>query len=256
MHRGGLSQFVYFEKIVYNICKDFLIPRGLSYFHFRRNYKDGSQFILANNMALLNEFYQGNFKDVAYPPPICIRQSLAYFWDDCCSEELIILTREKLKLYHGITIINRHKEYYDCAAFALPATHPSPSTHYLNLFHDLKVYSELFPKFAQPLIKQIESERIKLDTHRQDTNRISLFLPYKSKRILIEPGLGNYVTTFELLCLQLLHEGNTYKEIGDKLSMSARTVETHLARLKTRTNLSVNKLLTKSFKLDILNSHC
>lgn len=244
------------EKQVYEICKDFISSRGISYFHFRRNYKDGSILILTNKGELLSDFFRSSHKEIKYPPPISTHRSLVYFWDEYSTEEFVILTREKHKLYHGITIVNRHKEYYDCVAFAMSASHPSPYSWYLNIFHDLKVFSELFPKIADLLIKKTELERIHLSACRQDANRKFLFLPQKSKRIYITSDFEGYVTTYELLCMRLLCEGKTYKQIGSILSMSPRTVETYLDRLKNRTGLAFHDLLTKSFKILPPNFDC
>jgi hypothetical protein len=222
----------------------------LSYFHYRRIYKDGSLAVLTNKSGFLKDFFQSNAKEPIYSKPISLHQSLLYFWDECLSEELQALTKEKHSLYHGMTLINRHKEYYDCVAFAMPTSRSSPVSHYFNIFNELKKFSELFVQMGKPLINKMESQRIKLPAQRQDSNRKSLLLPPKSDQIPIGPDPGAYVTTYELLCMQLLREGKSYKQIGETLSMSPRTVETHLARSKRRTGLTFDELSLKSFKMN------
>lgn len=59
---------------------------------------------------------------------------------------------------------------------------------------------------------------------------------------------NNYITTYEALCVQLLQEGKSYKEIGTLLSMSSTTVKTHLIRLKARTGLSFQEASLQSFQ--------
>lgn len=249
MIQGNPYRFVEFENEIKKICGDFLQQRGLSYFHYRRNYSDGSWIILTNNTSFLIDFLNSEAREITYPPALCLHQSLVYLWDECLTTDLRDLTQVKNKLFHGITIVNRFKKYYDCAAFAMAKPHSSPISFYMRIFHDLKTFSQLFPQMAQSLLTSIESDRIHMPIHQQDLNRAALLLPSRSTRISMSKDKNDYVTTFELFCMQLLNEGKSYKEIGNMLTMSPRTVETYLTRMKRRTGLSFDEIALKSFKM-------
>ncbi|MBX9806050.1 MAG: helix-turn-helix transcriptional regulator [Alphaproteobacteria bacterium] len=235
-------------EAVDNICKFFIVPRGLSYFQFKRIYKDESYIVLANNPMFFKDFFENNFVEPSYTIPTYIHQSPIYFWDEFLTPEVHSLTREENQIYHGLTIISRRKKFYDCTTFAMSELHLSPSSYYLQILKDLQMFSELFPKIAKALIEKISQQRIKGVTLKPGLSGRPFFLPQRSSRFKIGEGLNDYITTYEALCLQLLQEGKSYKEIGSILSMSPRTVETHLARLKTRTGLTLRDLALQSFK--------
>lgn len=249
MIQGNPYKFIEYEDEVKKICGDFLQQRGLSYFHYRRNYLDGSWVVLTNNTSFFKDYLNNEATEIKYPPPICVHQSLVYFWDECLTDELRNLTEYKNSLYHGLTIINRFKNYFDCAAFAMSQPHSYPVSFYMRIFHDLKTFAQLFPQMAQPLMESIEADRLHMPIHQQDLNRASLLLPSRSTHIQITSAKDSYVTTFELFCMQLLNEGKSYKEIGNILSMSPRTVETYLTRVKRRTGLTFDEIALKSFKM-------
>jgi len=241
-------QFIHTAQDVNNICKFFLLPRGLAYFQFKRIYKDDSFIVLANSPVFFKDFLENNLSEPSYYLSTHIRQSSIYFWDDFLSPEMLSLTRNKYNIYHGITIISRQKKFYDCTAFAMSELHSSPSSYYLHVLKDLQIFSELFPKIARSHIDNACQKRIKATVPKQGLSRKRFFLPQRSTRFKIGDGLNDYITTYEALCLQLLQDGKSYKEIGSILSMSPRTVETHLVRLKTRTGLTFKELSLQSFK--------
>jgi len=240
---------IHLANEVDDICKNFLKPRGLSYYHFKRVFKDDSFIILVNQPNLFKMFLESNFIEPTYYVPTYIRQSPVYFWDELLSSELLSHLREQHSLYHGITIISRQKDFYDCTAFAMSEFHPSPSSYYLNILKDLQTFSELFPKMASSLIENVSRKRVKISTSTHNLSSKCFFLPERSARFKIGEGTNDYVTTYEALCLQLLQDGKSYKEIGFILSMSPRTVETHLERLKSRTGLTLGELFLQSFKI-------
>jgi Bacterial regulatory proteins, luxR family len=241
-------QFVHTAQNIDNICKFFLCPRSLTYFQFKRIYKDDSFIVLANNPIFFKDFLENNLSEPSYYISTHIRQSYIYSWDDFLSPEMISLTRNKDNIFHGITIISRQKKFYDCTAFAMSKLHPSPSSYYLHILKDLQTFSELFPKIARSHIDNVCHDRIKITVPKQGQSRKRFFLPQRSTRLKIGEGLNDYITTYEALCLQLLQDGKSYKEIGSILSMSPRTVETHLVRLKTRTGLTFKELSLQPFE--------
>lgn len=247
--KSSFHLFCSLASDVDKICKSFLQARGLSYFHFRRIFKDNTFVVLSNDISFCTDFFKNNIKEPSYYIPTYIRQSSVYFWDECMSPEIIDLTREKHGLYHGITILSRRKNFYDCSAFAMPEFHSAPSSYYLHILKDLQTFSELFPKRASSLIEKACQNRIKLLSSREDQNRQSFFLPERSARHPLSDHPDDYITTYELLCLQLFQDGKSYKQIGELLSMSPRTVETHLSRLKIRTGLTLRDLFLKSFRI-------
>src|SRR4051812_7924447 len=109
--------FISLDNGVRQVCDDFLSARALSYFHFRRTFQDDSSIIMTTNIEAVADFLRSHARKIPSFTPLPIHQSWVYFWDECLPQDQIVSTQEKDGLYHGMTILNRHKEYYDCAAF-------------------------------------------------------------------------------------------------------------------------------------------
>jgi hypothetical protein len=190
-----------YDMEIQTICEEFISSLGLSYFHFRRNFKDGTFFVLSNKSDILMDFINGKAKEINYHASQSIHQSLVHFWDEILSEELMQVTREKHSLHHGITILERYKDHFDCFAFAMPKPLSSPTSYYLQHFRDLKRFCQNFPLLAHNIINSNNIERIRLEDF-QLSNHKFLFLPERSCRIELTSESNHYITTYELLCMQ------------------------------------------------------
>lgn len=232
------------------ICAPFLHPRGFSYFQFKRVYKNGSLVILANHPDFFDDFLETDFAEFFHSIPFQTRQSTIYSWDELRQSTTLPIINDNMEAYHGITFISRRKLFYDCSSFAMSEHHPTPFSHYFNLLKELQKFVELFPALARGLIEKASKKPINVLAPTQELKRKRFFLPKRSSRFHIGTGMKDYVTTYEVFCLQLLQEGKSYKEIGSVLSMSKNTVETHLARLKERTGLTFQELSLQSFYTD------
>lgn len=229
------------------ICAPFLQPRGFSYFQFKRVYKNGPLVILANHPDFFNDFLEIDFAELFPSIPFQARQSTIYSWDEIRETTALPAGNDDMGVYHGITFISRRKLFYDCASFAMSDRHPTPFSYYFNLLKELEKFVEFFPALARGLIEKASKKPIHILAPPQELKRKRFFLPKRSARFHIGTGVKDYVTTYEVFCLQLLQEGKSYKEIGSILSMSKNTVETHLARLKARTGLTFQELSLQSF---------
>lgn len=232
---------------VNKICCPFLQPRGFSYFQFKRIFKDGSFIVLANRPDFFQDFLEKDLIEPSLCTPSHIRQSSVYFWDESLSIDRLFFLRETKGVYHGLTIIGRRKNFYDCTTFAMSERHPSPFAYYFHILKELQKFAELFPTKGRVLIEKAVEKSLKIPTSGHAAHRKGFFLPKRSTRFRIGEEAKDYITTYEALCVQLLQEGKSYKEIGSILSMAPSTVETHLKRLKTRTGLTLQEVTLQSF---------
>jgi DNA-binding CsgD family transcriptional regulator len=175
-------------------------------------------------------------------------QSSTYFWDESLSESHLSLIREKQGVYHGHTIISRRKNFYDCTTVAMAERLPAPTAYYFQILKELQKFVELFPTLARSLIEKASEKPVKAPRISQGMNRKNFFLPKRSVRFRIGEGAKEYITTYEALCVQLIQEGKSYKEIGSILSMAPTTVKTHLKRFKERTGLTFQELSLQTFQ--------
>lgn len=230
------------------VCHGFLRPRKFSYFQFKRIYINDSFIILANNPEFFTDFLGKDFIGISQHISYHTRQSFIYSWDESLSPAILSLTRENMGIFHGITVVSRRKKFYDCTTFAMSERHPLPFSYYFHVLKELQRFAEIFPTMARSLVEKAKEKSIKTLEPQHALNRKSLFLPKRSSRFLIREGVNDYITTYEALCVQLLQEGKSYKEIGSILSMGPGTVETHLTRLKARTGLTLQELSLQDFQ--------
>jgi len=232
------------------LCHAFLNPRGISFFQFKRIYNDGSYIILANRPDFFYDFLENDLIEDGPPHSLHIRQSSLYFWDESLpSERLLFINKEK-GVYHGLTIISRRRTFFDCTTFGMSERHPCPFAYYFHSMKDLQKFAELFPKMARNHIEKAKVTRKSTSKSKQSIHRKGFFLPKRSSRFRIGEGAKDYITTYEAMCVQLLQEGKSYKEIGTILSMAPSTVETHLKRLKARTGLTLQEISLQFFPTD------
>lgn len=230
------------------ICEPFLKSRGLSFFQFKRVFKDNSFMILANNTAFFKNFLEKDLSEFLHHIPFDTRQLAIYSWDDASSKMLFPLLDDQRKAYHALTFISRRKHFCDFVTFARSKAHPLPSSYYFYLMKDLQKFVEIFPVLAQNLIEKSKVKSNESSAFSGSLKRKGFFLPKRSNRFRIGEGAKDYITTYEAFCLHLLQEGKSYKEIGSVLSMSANTVETHLTRLKARTGLTFQELSLRALE--------
>lgn len=157
------------------ICRYFLYPRKISYFQFKRTYRNGTFIILANVPKFFKEFLRHGFIEPTIHLPIYTRQRSYCFWDETLSSDQRLLLQEKQGICHGLTILSRRKDFYDCASFAMSTPHPSPVAYYFYIMKDLQDFSELFPVKASHLIKEMAKKPLKPQMRMQDLSRKYFF---------------------------------------------------------------------------------
>ncbi len=138
---------------VENLCSKFLHPRGISYFQFRRIYKNSTSVTLANHTDFFKEFLPNGFVEPSIQMPIHAHQSSICFWDESLPEDHLSLLKETQRIYHGFTILSRRKVFYDCTTFAMSKPHSAPVAYYFYILNQLQTFADLFPTVASNLIK-------------------------------------------------------------------------------------------------------
>lgn len=98
---------------------------------------------------------------------------------------------------------------------------------------------EEYQKFLEKLAEEKLSDQEKLQMLHTNIELRKYPLHHKNKKI--------YLTAQELICLQHLAGSNSYKEIGNILNISHRTVETHLQNVKDKLGVSMKKQVLDIF---------
>lgn len=222
---------------VYAASKEFLEALGFNYFQYLRCFADGSISCLTNDTRLF-EYMQ----EIENPPVVYSSyegehesaHSYWFFWDEALPSMPVQLARERCQLHHGLTLVRRHKDYYDMIAVALAKEHPNPASFYLNKLKIIEQFIFNFELENTQLLKLVNQHPLILPQQYRDTNYQSMCLP--QGRVVVRGKTNQtYITAQELACLRLLLQGATQKQAAQCLDLSYRTVETYLQRVKQRT---------------------
>lgn len=225
---------------VYEASKAFLQAYGLSYFQYLRCFDDGSISCLTNDTSLFEYFQHVDDAPLVYSSyenEHELSHTYWFFWDEALPKMPVQLARERCHLHNGLTLVRRHKKYYDMIAVALPEEHPNPATFYLNKLNAIEQFIFNFELQNADLVQILNQQPIALPVQHRDSHYQSLCLPHG--RLLIEGKYTQtYITAQELACLRLLKQGASHKQVAKCLNVSFRTVETYLLRVKERTGFS------------------
>lgn len=220
---------------------NFLTCNELSYFQFLRCYKDGSFSLLTNDTSLFE--YIANIKDQpvifsSFQEEHLNLNSYWFSWNEELPIEPVSIAREKFKLYNGITLVNRTKNYYDLIGFARNNPCYKANSFYMN---KIKILEDYFYKSILPnknISQYLEKCRTLLPSINRDPNYKKICFDHK--RIILKlSNKETYLTSQEIICLGFYLQNMSYKEIARNMGeLSHRTVETYLNRLKERTGLT------------------
>jgi DNA-binding CsgD family transcriptional regulator len=225
---------------VQEVTNHFLSAMGFSYFQYLRCFADGSASLLTNNTGLIEHFAYANNSPVifsSFEKEHENAHSYWFMWDEELPEHPVSLAREKLSIYHGLTLVRRSKNYYDMIAVGLPCEQANPGGFYLNKLQAIEQFIKEFDCDNKALLETINKNPIALPEPYRDANYQSMCLTQGKVVVKGREGL-THITAQELACLRLLMQGASHKNIAKELVVSPRTVETYLHRVKIRTGFS------------------
>ncbi len=214
---------------------------------------------LMTNLELL-DFYMLQFDDDTTGKPFvrAIREtplnSYSYFlWPTGESCPLVQVCLQKFGFTRGLTIYKRHPERIEAWWFASKDSRGIPSTitqisltpffDFMHCFEKKRAANNLlkpvvqYPKlfdlsFIQPNLYKAEGLNFSKNTDKFVMN-------IKDRTVLL--------TKREWECLSEISQGKTYKEVANTLSISPRTVEDYVIKLKVKTGASHRSKLVHCF---------
>jgi len=124
--------------------------------------------------------------------------------------------------------------------YGMPTHRLDAVTYYLNVYRDLDAFGKIFLKKGDDLIRSAEKDQI-LPLHLPKISRHKWFHQHQGMKVQGLYGKA-YVTSQELACLSLLHQGKTFQEMSTALSLSVLAVKTHLKTLQESLGYPLYKL--------------
>jgi len=256
---------------VAEICKPLFDLLGINYFSMHRVYADGFRARLTTNAEWLEHYYTSKLYLNARLErhPMLYKDSVS-LWDQWPQDdEAFYKVHQHMKdLYnkdHGFSVIKNRDTYMDVFILTAPSESNEVNSKYFRYLEEIQNFLGYFMSRAAHLIEaahrsrfliEMEPTRFTSDDGSSLQKNAALRQFYESIKLdalslSTEQGLIK-LTKREADCLMFLLKRKTSKEIGRKLGISSRTVESYLNSIKTKFNIhSTPDLIMKVEKSDI-----
>ena len=230
-----------------DVCKisEPLRKLGISFFNHIRFYNDGSVLALTTDaewlkFCLKNERpREGNILGL---------NSGIYLWTDILETEVILDAQNDFKIHHVIQFIEKQLLFTDVFAFGGGFKNSTLISFYFNNIDVLKNFISFFKYKAKTLINQADMNKFNTPEIMKVPSldiAIKNYVLKNDKKIALydvfHKGKLHSLTKRQLDCLRYISCGYSCKDVANILSVSPRTVETHVNILK-------NKLYCKNKK--------
>lgn len=248
IHSPQLEDYLKMSSLV--DIKSFCRPLenlGIQYFQYIRKSNENQYFHLTNNPEWLNHFFRKQYYLTEFfHNPDQKYSSGTYFWHGLPDQESVHQDlRDFFNVDWGITNVQIHQDCNEFFYFGVDKNRVEMINFYVNCFHLLQRFILYFKDSFMDMTEARLNKRVIVPTRKNYSSTIALsevntslfYQQTRYNRYYLSGLMSNlYFTKREMECLKWYIEGKTTPEIAIILTMSARTVETHLNRIKSKTN--------------------
>ncbi len=229
---------------------------GVTSLVYAKNYNDGSEIRLSNQPAWIEHYYnQGLYLNSGFEQhPKNIESGYA-IWSHLTHHHSVLKAAREFNIDHGMTIIQKTSDGCEFYFIGTTPDKPQVTNVLLNNLEFLHRFTFYFKEQASLLLKKVNQNRIIVPEKFNKVFSLEQGLPHKSnthnpkqmlnlKKIHLDSGIS--LSARELTCAKLLIKGMSARLIAESLSLSPRTIETNLMRLKEKLNCrSKTELIAK-----------
>lgn len=209
---------------------------GIDYFAYNKNYMDGSRIRLTTHPHHLKAFLENKYYltgNIDALPTLYLNQ-VALF-STLKNQSLVEWARNEFNVFHGIYIVRKSELFTEFFCFATSIDNPQILNFYLNNIDFLQKFCDYFIEMGKPLILKAEDNKLVHEYHDKEGLSSSAIADVN----LLHADYTLAATLFSERKRDIIHwllKGYRAKEIAKKLNISYRTVEDHLADLKSKLN--------------------
>lgn len=228
---------------------------GIDCFSFLRRFNDFSEINLSNLNNWVIDYYQHKlYQTSLFELDPKIYQSSYLIWPIESKLKVFDVGKHKYYSNHGITIINKSKNFCDFYFFSTKQPSNAILNFYINHLDKLCQFVQYFKTQTKDLLIHLEKNKIKFkNSHQIDPNvyqnfklieknimpsqqKVNLFInEINGRSIFVNKNFTQEnISKREKECLIGLLQGKTAEQIGIVLSLSKRTVEKYFENLKNK----------------------
>lgn len=245
-----------------NICSPLFSLLGINYFSFYRVYSDGQRIRLTTNPNWAKHYYENDYfryGQIERHPHLY--ESGIALWDHWPKDTLAWKTvgkdaQENFDIDHGFNIVKQQGDFMDVFELTAPPTKPEINNIYLRYLDSIYNFITYFYSQAAPLIHIFEKNKLNFPIDndiffRKDESglfKTENTFSGSSNTVLAINGFSVEITKREMEALTQIFRGKTAKEAAKALSLSPRTIEDYIQRVREKTGLkSRSELFEKLF---------
>jgi len=229
---------------ILDICRPFFKKSGLNAFSYSRVFKDGSRCELWSDAAAFEHtFHRARYIVGAYTPQYFqenerysfLEKKVESYPDELRDKYIHQLTDQRDYFNHGNCFckMNRKDEFCEYFLFYSPVHNGAIINFYLNNLQELELFCDYFLQAAKNFIS--EADKYRIQPTRDDSR----------PKLSEQESLAESMTAREKDVARLLVTGATIKDVGIALSISPRTVESHVEKMKLKYGCSRKSVLVK-----------
>lgn len=219
---------------------------GITFFHYMQRFNDNSRIHLSNIPEWVEHFYEQNFhlSGVLQGRNNFYEHDGCFLWSTLKDQSIYQDCREYFNIDYGITIFKKNADSVEFFHFGTCRDKPEMVNFYLTNMDMLYRFIAYFKSNAHFLLEKARKNRIRLSAYNKipDNDDLNVVLgmrasahDIKIKKYIL--CLNNEKIIFskrEVDCLLGLLEGKQASQIGAKLYISKRTVETHFDHIRQK----------------------
>jgi LuxR family quorum-sensing system transcriptional regulator SolR len=231
------------SHIVEEICHDFFLKTGISYFTYAKQMSDGTRFSLTTNAKQAEYFVNKQyFRNIVFSDPLHKRIEY-WLWNSLPFSESLNEQATLFNISNGFTIIKPSEHGDEYFYFGAKPHEHFMNNFYINNMELLHQFTLYFKEKARKLITKssayhnrilLPKELMESSASNPEFNKIR---NYSHQKPLILDSVtidkqGTKLSKREIECAILLTKNQTAKQIAQTLDISFRTVEVHIQNIK------------------------
>lgn len=232
------------------------------FFFIRYSYKDNSCIDLSNNLPwsehFLQNYLQEKYDYKSISDHIFIHNNIS-LWSINHGNEVWQEGFQYFDLKEGVSIIQAHQEWRDIFGFYILQKNKLGTMELIGLLEYLKRFCDYFLEKASSIITAAEKTplltpkkySISHNTmEKQKKSSFSFFNKLFEDNESLDLNGFKELTLNELSCIRFASKGLSSIQIGEKMNLSSRTVETYILNARNKTGCrNLVELVCKYFQL-------
>ncbi|QDQ83398.1 response regulator transcription factor [Paraburkholderia megapolitana] len=231
------------------ICKDLFKAAEINFFSYSRVYKDGSRAELwSDPNALEHTFFKKKYITGTYTADyynineryVLLDSKIESFPDLIRDKYSMHLVDQRIIFDHTspFEIVIKLNDSCEFFSFYSSASRRSAEIFYINNLATFEQFSSFFKIVAASLISAASSQRLVKASSPPDAPRLGNDILPRPKAWGLVSSHPQLLTGRQLEIARHIITGQTARQIGHRLGLSARTVETHIDNMKSRLGCS------------------